>query len=180
MWWQYVCHISNCFVLNLHNDETVFSQRLHSFELNFEDLLFKVLFNLGYSLVQLYDFSPFQEQSFVFSIDANEIDQTLRLESSSLNGLFWSNFNSSLLSICEYLTCYDISCPKDIAWLRPKFIDFFRNQLPETLITGTLIWRGSDHFFEVISLISQRRSDETFILRVLKIYDIVRFDFLLW
>lgn len=71
------------------------------------------------------------------------------------------------------MTSDNIPSPKEIASLRPELITFLGDELPEALITDTLLSSFLE-FLEVVSLVGESGSDQALVLGMLEVDNIVR------
>lgn len=108
---------------------------------------------------------------------ADEVHQSFALETSIFYLFFRLNLNVVAL-ILEDLSSHDIPGPEEVASLRPELVSFLGDQLPKAFVTDTLLI-GVLEFLEVVSLISQGGSDESFVLGVLEVDNIMRFYLIL-
>lgn len=108
----------------------------------------------------------------LFTHCADEVNQTFALEPSILNLLFGLYLNVVAL-ILEDLTSDNIPSPEEIASLRPELIAFLGDELPEALITDTLLSSFLE-FLEVVSLVGEGGSNQALVLGMLEVDNIMR------
>ncbi len=87
--WKDVGNVSDSLVSDFDNYKTVHREIRNFFEIILENSLFKKPFNHGQAEIDIDCLTPLE-----FGIlSANEVDQSLWLESSSFNFFFWLNLN---------------------------------------------------------------------------------------
>lgn len=104
---------------------------------------------------------------------ADEVDEALALEPSVLDLLLRLDLHVVAL-VLEDLASHNIPGPEEVAGLRAELIALLGDELPEALITDTLI-TGFLEFLEVVFLVGEGGGNESLVLGVLEVDNIMRF-----
>lgn len=165
-----VLNVHHLLIFDFLNTKTILFQLWHVNQTVFFRLLLCILNYLRNEIpIKLYLTSPFELVAFLIE---NQINQMSIDETSPFHFLFGLNLDSIFL-ILQKLSCDCISCPKVIAFFRTKLIDLLRNQFPKTLIVKLMLVG----LLEIKIGSWKWGGNQTFVLCVFKVNDIMRFYF---
>lgn len=133
-----ISYVSDGLISDLDDHEAVHWHFADFFEVVLENSLFEEPLNDCQVRIDIHGLSFFE----FGTLPANQVNQTFRLEASSLNFFLGLDFDLNFLGgffpgINENLSSNNVSCPEELASFRAELIDFFGNQFPKTFITWT-------------------------------------------